>query len=170
MDKIAISDKGNKRNNNQDYHYMDPLNRYFIIADGMGGHKGGEVASYTAVSAANELLKNHRAEGINQLESKLNEAFNVANEAVYKKSFSTDQLTGMGTTMIVSYVFNNQLLIAHVGDSRAYLFKNGELLRLTKDHSLVQEMVEIGKFDRPYNVHGRLDGLCDRQRNRKYMP
>ncbi|PLX31843.1 MAG: serine/threonine-protein phosphatase [Clostridiales bacterium] len=147
MDKIAISDKGYKRDNNQDYHFMDPLNRYFIIADGMGGHKGGEVASYTAVSAAHELLNDYSAEGITQLQDKLAEAFNAANQAVYQKSLSTDSLSGMGTTMIVSYFYGNRLVIAHAGDSRAYLFRCGELLRLTKDHSLVQEMVENGQLD-----------------------
>src|SRR6056297_122432 len=147
MDKIAISDKGYKRKNNQDYHFMDPFNRYFILADGMGGHKGGEIASYTAVSAAHELLKNFNAEGIHQLEDKLAEAFNAANQAVYKKSLSTDSLSGMGTTMIVSYLYSDKLVIAHAGDSRAYLFSSGKLLRLTKDHSLVQEMAENGKLD-----------------------
>ncbi len=147
MDKIAISDKGYKRNNNQDYHFVDHLNRYFIIADGMGGHKGGEVASYTAVSAVHELLHDYRPEGIHKLKLKLAETFNAANESVYKKSFSTDSLAGMGTTMVVVYIYKKHLVVGHVGDSRAYLFRNGELLPLTKDHSLVQEMVENGKID-----------------------
>lgn len=147
MDKIAVSDKGYKRKDNQDYHFMDPMNRYFIIADGMGGHKGGEVASYIAVSAVNDLLKNFVAGGIQEIELKLFEAFKAANEAVYKMSFSKESLSGMGTTLIAVYLYGNRIVIAHVGDSRAYLYNGIELIRLTKDHSLVQEMVEEGKID-----------------------
>jgi len=147
MKKIAISNKGYKRDNNQDYQMMDSLNRYFIIADGMGGHNGGEVASYTSVNTANGLLKNFNAESIPQIEEKLQEVYSSANEAVYKKSISQKSLTGMGTTMIVSYLYEKVLVTANIGDSRAYLFNNGKLIRLTKDHSLVQEMIDRGELD-----------------------
>lgn len=147
MEKIAVSDKGYKRENNQDYHFMDPQNRYFIIADGMGGHNAGEIASYTAVIAAQGLLKDFVAESIDQVESKLIEVFDIVNDAVYNKSLETKTLSGMGTTMVLSYLYKRHLIVAHVGDSRAYLFNDGNLSRLTKDHSLVQEMIERGEID-----------------------
>ncbi|MBK5251115.1 MAG: Stp1/IreP family PP2C-type Ser/Thr phosphatase [Peptostreptococcaceae bacterium] len=147
MKKIAISNKGYKRENNQDYQLMDSHNRYFIIADGMGGHKGGEVASYTAVTTAHRLLKNYNAKSLPQIEAKLIEVFNAANEAVYNMSFSKESLVGMGTTMIVSYLFEKNIVIAHVGDSRAYLFSGEDFIRLTKDQSLVQEMIDRGELN-----------------------
>ncbi len=147
MKKIAVSNKGYKRENNQDYQLMDSHNRYFIIADGMGGHNGGEVASYTAVNTAHGLLKDFNAKNLSQIKAKLIEVFNAANEAVYSMSFSKDSLTGMGTTMIVSYLFENHIVIGHVGDSRAYLLSSGDFVRLTKDHSLVQEMVDRGELN-----------------------
>jgi protein phosphatase len=147
MKKIAVTNKGYKRENNQDYQLMDSQNRYCIIADGMGGHNGGEVASYTAVNIAHELLKDFNAKNLSQIKEKLIEVFNAANEAVHNMSFSKKSLTGMGTTMIVSYLFGKHIVIGHVGDSRAYLLSNGEFIRLTKDHSLVQEMIDRGELN-----------------------
>lgn len=147
MKKIAISNKGYKRKKNQDYQLMDSKNRYFIIADGMGGHNGGEVASYTAVNTAHGLLKDFEPKSLPQIEAKLIEVFNAANEAVYTMSSSKESLTGMGTTMIVSYLFENHIIIGHVGDSRAYLLIDGNFIRLTKDHSLVQEMIDSGELN-----------------------
>ncbi len=147
MKKIAVSHKGYKRKNNQDYQLMDSQNRYFIIADGMGGHNGGEVASYTAVNTAHGLLKDFDAKSLPQIEAKLIEVFDEANEAVYNMSFSKESLNGMGTTMIVIYLFGKHIVIGHVGDSRAYLFSSGDFIRLTKDHSLVQEMIDKGELN-----------------------
>lgn len=123
---------------------MDPNNRYFILADGMGGHNGGEIASYTAVTTANGLLKDFHAESLSHVRLKLEEVLRIANDAVFQKSLDDDSLAGMGTTLVISYLYEGRIIVGHCGDSRAYLFQNGVLTRLTKDHSLVQEMVDRG--------------------------
>src|SRR5262249_42451568 len=108
----AFSDAGRVRDNNEDAHLVDDRLALFAIADGMGGHVGGEVASWTAIEALRAAVANGRA---------INDAIEQANEAVLERATQDPDLTGMGTTMTaVTVAGGRRLLIGHVGDSRAY--------------------------------------------------
>jgi protein phosphatase len=133
-----FSDVGQVRELNEDYPLVDERLALFAVADGMGGHQGGEVASRTAI----EALRAAVASGLS-----INDAIVRANDAVLKRAEGADELAGMGTTMTAVVVVGGQrLLIGHVGDSRAYLLRDGHLERITEDHSLVEELVREGRL------------------------
>jgi protein phosphatase len=132
------SDQGQLRDNNEDAYLVDDERALFAVADGMGGHRGGEVASRTAI----ESLRASIASGVS-----VNEAIERANTAVIERAAGDGELEGMGTTMTaVLPAGGHQLLIGHVGDSRAYLVHEGNLRRVTEDHSLVEELVREGRL------------------------
>jgi len=134
----AATDQGRVRTNNEDAFLVDDKRALFAVADGMGGHRGGEVASHTAV----EALRAAVASG-----SALNDAIERANTAVLSRAAGDEELTGMGTTLTaVIPIGGRQLLVGHVGDSRAYLLREGTLQRVTDDHSLVEELVREGRL------------------------
>ena len=132
------SDLGRQRQGNEDNFFVRaPL---FVVADGMGGAQAGEVASEIAVRSFDDELPNgSRAEALVRV-------IEQANKRIHDRARSDDSLHGMGTTTTAAYVDDDEVVIAHVGDSRAYLLRNGELVRLTKDHSLVGELVARGKL------------------------
>jgi protein phosphatase len=132
----AASDIGQVREGNEDsFLLMDPL---FAVADGMGGHRGGEVASELALKTIEDLFSAH--------EGSLTEQVERANRAVFERSQSDRAVSGMGTTLTAALVQAAQVRLAHVGDSRAYLFRDGELHLLTEDHTLVHRMVQEGEI------------------------
>jgi serine/threonine protein phosphatase PrpC len=134
----SATDTGLVRGNNEDAFLVDGAHQLFAVADGMGGHRGGEVASRTAIEALRAAI----ASGY-----PVNEAIARANAAVLERAAGDTELTGMGTTMTALVVADGQqLLIGHVGDSRAYLLHNGVLRRITDDHSLVEELVREGRL------------------------
>ena len=134
----AFSDAGRVRDNNEDAHVVDQRLALFAVADGMGGHVAGEIASWTAIEALRAAVANGKV---------INDAVNQANEAVIEKANGDPKLSGMGTTMTaVIAAGGRRLLIGHVGDSRAYLLHDGTLQRLTDDHSLVGELVREGRL------------------------
>ncbi len=134
----SATHQGLVRSNNEDAFLIDDQRALFAVADGMGGHRGGEVASRTAIEALRASVANG---------SPLHEAIERANTAVLSRAAGDDELTGMGTTLTaVTTVGGRQLLIGHVGDSRAYLLHEGELHRATDDHSLVEELVREGRL------------------------
>jgi len=135
----AATDVGRVRTNNEDGYLIDGDLRLFAVADGMGGHQGGEVASATAL----DVLRNRFGD-----EHDLQAAVVDANDAVYERAGEDEALLGMGTTLTAGVLTDDgeTLVIAHVGDSRAYLWRDGELTRVTTDHSLVQELVEAGEL------------------------
>src|SRR5215210_2728400 len=132
------SDLGRQRQGNEDNYFVRaPL---FVVADGMGGAQAGEVASEIAVRSFDDELPNgSRAEALVRV-------IEQANKRIHDRSRSDDSLHGMGTTTTAAYVDDDEVVIAHVGDSRAYLLRDGDLIRLTKDHSLVGELVARGKL------------------------
>ncbi len=134
----SASDLGRQRQGNEDNFFVrSPL---FVVADGMGGAQAGEVASQMAVDSFDQGLPDGTpAEGLTQL-------VEAANRAIHERSQSDAQSAGMGTTVTAAYVGEDDVTIAHVGDSRAYLLRDGDLIRLTRDHSLVGELVERGKL------------------------
>ena len=133
----ASTDKGQVRHGNEDAYVVDPRLRLFAVADGMGGHRGGEVASATAL----EALRAAVASG-----TSIGDAIAVANAAVFERAGDDHQLAGMGTTLTAVIPDERGLAIGHVGDSRAYLLRDGELRQLTTDHSLVEELVREGRL------------------------
>jgi protein phosphatase len=114
----------------------------FVVADGMGGAQAGEVASRTAV----EMFSRGLPQGDAPPEERLAELVREANEQIHELSRSDAQRAGMGTTLTAAYVGEDEVAIAHVGDSRAYLLRDGRLERLTDDHSLVEELVRQGRL------------------------
>src|SRR5829696_2490643 len=132
------SDLGRQRQGNEDNFFVRaPL---FVVADGMGGAQAGEVASEIAVRSFDEDLPN------GSLPEALVSVIEQANKRIHERARSDESLRGMGTTTTAAYVDDESVVIAHVGDSRAYLLRDGELIRLTKDHSLVGELVARGKL------------------------
>jgi protein phosphatase len=136
---VSLTDTGLQRRDNEDSKFARaPV---FVVADGMGGAQAGEVASKIAVEAFELSLPD---EG--RPEEQLAERAREANQRIYALSREEQERAGMGTTLTAAYLGDRDLAIAHVGDSRAYLFRDGELKRLTQDHSLVDELVRRGKL------------------------
>src|SRR5215212_3616861 len=137
-EQFHASDLGRQRQGNEDNYFVRaPL---FVVADGMGGAQAGEVASEMAVDSFDGGLGNGSpAEGLVRV-------IQEANRRIHDRSHSDEQHSGMGTTCTAAYVGENEVTVAHVGDSRAYLWRNGDLTRLTRDHSLVGELVARGKL------------------------
>ncbi len=139
---------GNKRGNNQDSFLIDENLSLYAVADGMGGHRGGEVASALAI----ETLQNFLKEAIKQKNFSpdffLAEAFQEANIQVFQKSQENDRkLTGMGTTLVVCMIWKNKAFFGNVGDSRAYLFRDSYLWRVTEDHSIMNSQLKKGLIE-----------------------
>lgn len=152
MKIFAKTDVGKVREMNQDYYYIsnesDEL-KIFILADGMGGYKGGEIASELATISAKSYIESN----FNQIEHTKEEimklvksAAEYANMIVYEKSRENKELEGMGTTLEIVVVYENRAYIGHVGDSRIYRIRDKFMRRLTNDHSYVQKLVKDGKI------------------------
>jgi protein phosphatase len=134
----AATDVGRVREGNEDAYLVDDAMGLVAVADGMGGHRAGEVASATALEALRAAITSGRP---------LRESIEDANDAVFTKSRTDQDLHGMGTTLTAgTLVAGGTLLVGHVGDSRAYLLHDGEMRQITEDHSLVEELVREGRL------------------------
>ena len=133
------TDVGKVRANNQDAPIVSEKLRLYGVADGMGGHKGGEVAS---TSARDDLLR--ELEGKTPSVAALSGAIEEVNRQIYHQQEHDDALTGMGTTLSVLWMSDNFVYIGHVGDSRVYLLRDGEFKQMTLDHSLAEQLVREG--------------------------
>lgn len=145
MKQFAMTDVGRKREVNQDFVYVTdkpigPFPNLLVVADGMGGHKAGDFASKYTVKVLREELE--RTE-LMKTEDILLHIVSVANHELIKAANSDVKLEGMGTTLVVATVIDQTLYFANVGDSRLYLI-NDKIRQLSKDHSLVEEMVRLG--------------------------
>ena len=145
------TDIGKVRDTNQDvfvYNQLQDDLAYILVCDGMGGANGGNVASQmTRDIISNEMLSRLDSQvAPDQIQLLMAEAFHKANQAVFAKGEATDYLNGMGTTAVLAVIVGQDLYIGHVGDSRAYLWHQQALTRLTRDHSLVQVLLEQGKI------------------------
>jgi protein phosphatase len=138
-DTIAKTDTGRQRRGNEDCVFARPP--VFVVADGMGGAQAGEVAARIAVEAFRDGLS-----GSGPTEERLATRAREANRRIFELASTHHDRAGMGTTLTAAYLDGSELAIAHVGDSRAYLFRDGALTRLTQDHSLVDELVRRGKL------------------------
>lgn len=149
MKAYAKTDIGAKRQTNQDYVFcsMQPvgsLPNLFIVADGMGGHKAGDLASRYTVEEFLEVVRNSKADNPITI---IEEAVTKANLLLIQKSRESIDYEGMGTTLVVATIIGKSIVIANVGDSRLYLINN-EIQQITRDHSLVEEMISLGEIDR----------------------
>jgi serine/threonine protein phosphatase PrpC len=140
----ARTDVGIVRSGNEDNYLMLADHGIFIVADGMGGHAAGEVASEMAVRITSQAIGSVRGLSDEEASERVRTAIRAANDAIFERTLSEQDKKGMGTTATVLVLLPQRYLIGQVGDSRAYLFRNGQFQQLTKDHSYVQEQVDAG--------------------------
>ena len=157
LEAHGATDVGQQRSRNED-QYLVSLERWlFAVADGMGGHAAGDVASRTAIETVDRLVGGARPEsGLEQRTAELVEATRAANVAIFEDAEREPERAGMGTTLTILTVLpeTRSRLVVHVGDSRAYLLRDGSLTQITTDHTWVQRQVELGKLSpRRARVH-----------------
>lgn len=139
----ALSDRGRVRTANEDAFCVRTDAHLFAVADGMGGHQAGEVAAAMAVACVHTASVDPE-----DPERSLVAMFHEANRRILEAGRSRPELLGMGTTLTVAHVGPKEVTIAHVGDSRAYLIKQGRIWQVTQDHSVAGELVSTGQIDR----------------------
>jgi len=142
----ARTDVGVVRSGNEDTYLMANDRGLFIVADGMGGHAAGEVASEMATRIIAEEFRPMRGMSDDELMTRLVAAIRTANDAIFQRTLQEHDKRGMGTTTTVLGLLPRRYLIGQVGDSRAYILRGGVLTQLTKDHSYVQEQVDAGRL------------------------
>jgi serine/threonine protein phosphatase PrpC len=143
----AKSDRGKIRPENEDYMGGFPEESLFIVADGMGGHKAGEVASQLAVETiyqALRLKKQNPDSPFEQNSHYLDDSIQKANRKIFEEGGKNPEKTGMGTTVVAAWIHNSYASIGYVGDSRAYLLRKQNLRQVTSDHSLVNDYLQKG--------------------------
>lgn len=145
----GITDTGRVRQGNEDSIALEPDVGLVVLADGMGGHQAGEVASRMAVDVITrhvvETFANARNGGDDSFETKtVLEAIQIANSAIHELATTKTECAGMGSTVVVTLFYGNKMCVAHVGDSRLYRFRGGALEQMTQDHSVIQELVGRG--------------------------
>src|SRR5438105_4348893 len=157
LDAWLVTDVGVVRDHNEDSAFMDPAAGFFIVADGMGGHAAGEVASAMAVETVKKTLEAAKAEieafrkqandtGRRSLVQLLQTAVLQAHQAVYQRGQSEQDKAGMGTTLDVVLIAGPEAFVAHVGDSRTYLVRDGKSSQITTDHTVAEVLVIEGKL------------------------
>ncbi len=146
-DFFSLTDTGLVRANNEDALVVAPEIGLVVLADGMGGYNAGEVASAMACGQVKDHLRPHLQAGMlgtRELHRLLQDSVNAANWAVYEASLERPECKGMATTLVVAVFMGARLTVGHVGDSRLYRFRQGQLVQLTRDHSLLQEQIDAG--------------------------
>ena len=151
LQSSSVSDIGKIRQNNEDSYLeltIEDTNvncLLLVVADGMGGHNAGEVASKKVVESIESYFKSEESNlNSDKTLSHLKESIELANTEVFKASASDESLKGMGSTCTAMMILNNKIYIAHVGDSRAYLIRGDKIEQLTKDHTLAEKMLDSG--------------------------
>ncbi len=137
------SDVGIKREINEDAIKVAMDNKLFIVADGMGGHRAGEIASNKTVDIIEEYFENHPNE---KVKDQIINAINKANKVVYEEALSDKELEGMGTTCSLVFLEGDKVHLGHVGDSRIYFITEDYIKQITKDHTLVKNLLESGEI------------------------
>ena len=170
VDVAAQSDVGNVRHNNEDSYALEPGLGIFVLCDGMGGQAAGEVASRLAIQTVMDYFKPAEEtshfpqvgppiEGISESARAVVSAIRLAHQAVREASLANPAQRGMGSTIIVARIRDNVVTIGHVGDSRAYLLREGEVRQLTMDHSLVMEQVRRGYMTAEQAEHSNMQNI-----------
>ncbi|WP_420468025.1 Stp1/IreP family PP2C-type Ser/Thr phosphatase [Panacagrimonas sp.] len=152
------TDVGKVRGNNEDSVAEDPEIGLLVLADGMGGYNAGEVASQIAVRTIVDVVRTEwqesslsarvRQDGPSPEAVLLEHAVQAAHQAIFRAAQSDAQMAGMGTTVVAVLLHDNRMVVAHVGDSRLYRYRFGQLRQVTRDHSLLEELVAKGHFSR----------------------
>ena len=169
----ARTDVGMKREHNEDSFLVNQDLGLYVVCDGMGGHAGGETASRLAVQTIEKELISARLRAEDPFAAKaplpesplagaLREAVEGACAAVFRTSRANPELAGMGTTCISLLVHDDHAILGHVGDSRAYLVRDGQVWQLSEDHSLVNEQVRAGLLTEEEAKHSRLKNIITR--------
>ena len=153
---VGFTDTGRVRQNNEDSIGYDSVLGLLVLADGMGGHLGGEVASTvsvdTIIQSVQQTLPSIKTGQIDastgySMESVcIQQAIEQANDVIYKRSSNEAELRGMGTTIVVMLFYDNRFSLAHIGDSRCYRYRGQKMEQITKDHSLLQELIDRGFY------------------------
>lgn len=157
IDAYALTDVGLQRENNEDAFDMVPEREFFVVCDGMGGHASGQVASRVAIDAIRRyMLELSRDKGQDHAfptpeafgpgERLLSSAIQYANERVFIESMKDRRYDGMGTTLVAVLGWEGAILLGHVGDSRIYRFRDGQIEQVTRDHSLLNHYIDQGKI------------------------
>jgi len=148
----GITDVGLKRGHNEDNYLINEELNLYVVADGMGGHAGGEYASAIAVNTCEEVVTSLEAEGVSIdtddpveiTRHKLSQSIRLAGRRIFEKAKEQPEYHGMGTTVVAVLMRQTNAYIAHVGDSRVYLMREGEISQVTEDHSLIAEKIRHG--------------------------
>ena len=150
MKTFSMTDVGRRREMNQDYMFtsetaVGKLPNLFVVADGMGGHKAGEYASKFTVETMVEFIKNSESE---EPVTAIRQALKEANHLLLKEAQADDSKAGMGTTVVAATLLDKTLYAANVGDSRLYVLNRDAITQITRDHSLIEEMIRLGEMDK----------------------
>lgn len=150
MDVKVITNVGRRRVSNQDYaeYFKNKHGEYlFVLCDGIGGHQAGDVASKKTTEFIGEaFLAQDVPFTLEHFQSWIKEIIVRVNQYIIELASENSDLQGMGTTLVMASIIEDQIVIAHVGDSRAYVYQNKQLIRLTEDHSLVNALIQIGEI------------------------
>lgn len=141
MKVVGISDTGLVRENNEDAFLIDEDRGFFLVCDGMGGHRGGEVASQMAVEAISQRMEGFTSANAQQ---QLVQSIDKANRAILKAGLANEDLFEMGTTVTAVLVRDGHFTVANVGDSGVFLIRSGSIRKVTRDHTLAEEMLSNG--------------------------
>jgi len=168
----GITDVGMKRQRNEDNYLINDELGLYVVADGMGGHVGGEYASQIAVTTVEEVIANirdekavsHDGNAMREMlvQEKLKYAIRLAGKRIYERAQEDSEFRGMGTTALVLYMRDSAGYVAHVGDSRAYRVRGDTVVQLTEDHSLVNEQIKAGLINRDAAKSHKLRNIITR--------
>jgi serine/threonine protein phosphatase PrpC len=169
---VSATDPGMVRSHNEDSVAADPRTGVVVLADGMGGYNAGEVASGMATTViVTEMQQSLATLSPTQIDPQTNQELAArlvreqvlkANTSIYQAAQSQAQYAGMGTTLVVCLFFDNRVLVAHLGDSRLYLMRDGEFKQVTRDHSLLQEQIDAGLISPEQAKHAQHKNLVTR--------
>jgi len=170
IDYAAQTDVGLTRLHNEDAIAICPESAMAILADGMGGYNAGEVASAIAIKVIKDyindkingflsLLIPHQADELREI---VEQAVELANNTILNTALNEPQFMGMGTTLVMSLCYRDMLVVAHVGDSRAYRYRKGQLTQITRDHSVVQEQIDAGMISAESAQYSDIKNLVTR--------
>ena len=172
LEIVSSTDPGMVRSHNEDSVASDAANGLVVLADGMGGYNAGEVASGMAttviITEMQQALASVQPNAVDEKTRQeiaarlVREQVLKANTSIYQAAQSQPQYAGMGTTLVVCLFFDNRVLVAHLGDSRLYLLRNGEFKQVTRDHSLLQEQIDSGLITPEQAKHAQHKNLVTR--------
>jgi len=142
----AVTDRGRKRPSNEDAYGYSVESGVYVVCDGMGGAAAGEIASNLAVDEILRLLRARNQESSTELPAAAESAVTAANDAIFSRAQRNHRLSGMGTTLVVMATRDQHVWVLNIGDSRCYRLRRSRLEQLTRDHSLVEEQVRMGRM------------------------